>query len=160
MTFPMLFFLVKLCNRVFQQAGMPICTPPTWRTFPSRSPGTRRSEVEQQRKSRVHIPRRRAACVTIQIEPTDPTSKRFAAWSVATARMPISTHRSTSNTAGEIANYAPARTGKQSKPCCCGDIRHGSSNTVGRSPTARPVRSSTGVGQGEESRQCDRCLDF
>jgi hypothetical protein len=139
---------------------MPICTPPTWRTSPSRSPGERRSEVEQQRKSRVRIPRRNAVSVTIQTEPTDQTNKRFAVRSVATACTPISTPPATSSTAGEIANYAPARTGKQSKPCCCSDIRNGSSNTVGRSPTARPVRSSTGVGQGEESRQCDRCLDF
>jgi hypothetical protein len=80
-------------------------------------------------------------------EPTGPTSKRFAVSSVATARTPISTQRSTSSTAGETMNYAPARTGKQSRPCCCNDMRLGRHNTVGRSPTARPVLSSTGVGE-------------
>ena len=88
--------------------------------------------------------------VTIRTELTDQTSKRFAAESVATARTPISTPPLTSNTDGEIPNYAPARTGRKSKYCFCSDIWYGRSNTVGRSPTARLVRSSTGVGQGEE----------
>ena len=88
--------------------------------------------------------------VTIRTELTDQTSKRFSAESVATARTPISTPPLTSNTDGEIPNYAPARTGRKSKYCFSSDIWYGRSNTVGRSPTARLVRSSTGVGQGEE----------
>src|SRR5260221_4537774 len=55
---------------------------------------------------------------------------------------------------------APARTGKRSKPCSYSDMRNGRHKTVGRSPTARPVRSSTGVGEGQGVRQCNTCLDF
>ncbi|SRR6266568_1040494 len=39
-------------------------------------------------------------------------------------------------------------------------MRNGRNKTVGRSPTARLVYSLTGVGQGEECRQCNICLYF
>jgi hypothetical protein len=48
--------------------------------------------------------------VTTQIEPTDPTSKRFAAWSVATARTPISTPLLTLRDGLEMLHYKHART--------------------------------------------------
>jgi len=42
---------------------------------------------------------------------------------------------------------------KKSKRYSCNAMRYGSKKTVGRSPTARLVGSSTGVGQGERYRQ-------
>jgi hypothetical protein len=43
-------------------------------------------------------------------------------------------------------NCKHARIERQSKPCSCNGTRFGKHKTAGRSPTARLVRSSTGVG--------------
>ncbi len=71
----------------------------------------------RQPESKVPILRRSAACAIMSIEPTDRTSKRFAVSSVAIRHTLISMPPLISSTDGEIMNYLPAKTGKQSKLC-------------------------------------------
>ena len=101
-----------------------------------------------------------AACVTARIERTGPISKRFAASCAARARTPILMRQRTLPSAWEISICAPARTGRKSKCCSLTGISSGEHKTGTRSVSARPVRLSTGVGQGQEFGQCKSCLDF
>ena len=127
---------------------MHICVLPIWHTFPSRLPGMRPNEEYKQPESRVPILLKSAACATIQIVQIGPTSERFVVSCAVTPCTPISTLLSMWRDAWGIPHYRHARTGKQSKPYSRSGIKHGRRKTGTRSVSARPVRSSTGVGQG------------
>lgn len=139
---------------------MPIYTPPTWHIFPGSLPGQQRNEAWPQPPSRVLIPRRSAACATIPTEPTGLTSRRSAVRCAGLQYMLITTPPPTLPIVGAIVNYKHVRRSKQSRPYSCNGIRNGKHVKVGRSPTCRPVRSSTGVAQDQGFRQGNTCLGF
>ncbi len=88
-----------------------------------------------------------------------PDQQTFCVSSVAFPSMPISTQQLISNGDGMMLSLLLAATNRKSRRYSCRGIKHRIPDPVGRSPTARLVRSSTGVGQGQESGQRNVCPD-